>query len=64
MVGFHGVIALILQRIGANFIQQANVAAFLTMVQQDTAPLFGNMRQRRFELKTAITTQTKKGVAR
>ena len=41
-----------------------DISAFLTVIEQDPAPLFSDVRQRRFQLKTAITTQTKKGIAR
>ena len=63
MVGFDGVIALILQRIGADLIQQADVTSFLTMVEQNTASFFSDMRKRRFQLKATITTQTEQRIA-
>ena len=54
MVSFDGVIAFILQRIGADLVQQADIAAFLTMIEQCAATLFGDGVQRRFQLKTTV----------
>ena len=63
MVSFNGIITLVLQRVGADFIEQADIASFLTMIKQDTAPFFSNMGESRFELEAAIATQAKQCIA-
>ncbi len=63
VVSFDRIVAFILQRIGANFIQQADIAAFLTMIEQNAAPLFRNGVQRRFQLEAAVAAQAEQRVA-
>ena len=64
LIGFYGIRAAILQLIGADLVQQADTTAFLTQVEQDTAAFMGNRTQRRFELETAVATQTEQRIAR
>ena len=47
-IGFYRICALVLQRVGADFIQQANAAPFLAQVQQHAPPFGGNRTQRGF----------------
>ena len=49
-VGLNGVSAAVLQLVGADLVQQANAAAFLTQVQQHAAAFAGDGLQGRFEL--------------
>ncbi|MNY43878.1 hypothetical protein D3C86_1788620 [compost metagenome] len=58
MIGFNRIVALILQRVGADFIQQTDITAFLAVIEQYASTFFSDMRKRRFELETAITAQT------
>ncbi|MOA50538.1 hypothetical protein D3C78_1735640 [compost metagenome] len=57
MIGLYRISAFVLQCISADFIQQTDIATFLTMVEQDTATFFCDMLQRSFQLKTAVAAQ-------
>ena len=57
IVRLYRVVAFILQGIGPDFVQQTDIASFLTMVKQDPTPLFRDLRQRGFQLKTAVAAQ-------
>jgi hypothetical protein len=62
MVGFDGIIALILQRVGADFIQQTDIASFLAVIQQHATSFLCDMRKSGFELETAVTAQAEERV--
>src|SRR5262245_4235815 len=53
-IRLHSVQSLILERIGANFVRQANAASFLVQVDQHAFSLFRNQFHGVFELVAAI----------
>ena len=63
MIGFDRIGAFVLQSVGANFVQQADISAFLAVVEQYAAPLFGDMTERRLQLEAAIAAQAEQGIA-
>ena len=62
MVRFDGIVTLILQRVGADFIQQADIASFLTVIQQNATSFLCDMRKGSFKLKTAVAAQAEQRV--
>ncbi len=63
LVGFHGIGAVILELVGAQFVHQADATAFLVLVNNDAAALSGNLPERDIELSPAIAPQTVKDVS-
>lgn len=63
MIRFNGIITTVLQRVSADFVEQANVASFLTVIKQNATPFFSNVGEGRFKLETAIATQAKQRIA-
>ena len=58
-IGIDGIEALVLQCIGPQLVEQADAAAFLLQIKQNTAARVGaDRRQRRVQLRPAITFQT------
>ena len=53
-VGFNGVVTLILQGVGADFVGKPDAAPFLTHVKQRAAPFFFNLAQGRAKLAAAV----------
>ncbi|KGQ06072.1 Aconitate hydratase 1 [Beauveria bassiana D1-5] len=62
VVRFYRIVALVLQRIGTDFIQQPDITAFLTMIEQHAAALFGNVGKRRFKLETTVAAQAEQRI--
>mgnify|MGYP003337768708 CR=1 FL=1 len=54
MVGFDRVLALVLQRVSADLVQQADTTPFIEHVDDDAAALAFDLRHRRFELFSAV----------
>ena len=63
-VGFHSVVALILQGIGLDFVGKADAASFLTHIEHCTAPFFFNLVQGRTQLSAAVAAQRAKRITR
>ncbi len=62
-VGFHRVGAAVLQFVGPQFVQQADAAPLLVLVNQQPAAFFGDQVQRQLQLRPAIAPQTVEHVA-
>ena len=54
LVGFDGVVSLILQRVGADLIGQPDAASFLVQVENDAASFGCDACHRRMQLRTAV----------
>lgn len=63
-VGLYGVLAFVLQLVGAQFIDNANAAAFFHLVDHQPAAFLGNRGQGNFQLLPAIATQAVEDIAR
>jgi hypothetical protein len=55
--------ALFLQRISTDFIHQTNAAPFLTQIEQDATPFFGDALEGALQLCTAVTALAEEGIA-
>jgi len=53
-IGFDRVEALILQLVSLQFVEQADTAAFLRQVENDSRAIFGDFAERELELRAAI----------
>ena len=62
-VGLHGVEAVVLQFVGAEFVEQADAAAFLVLINDQSTTFGGDQVESEFELGTAIAAQAMKHVA-
>ena len=56
-IRFDSIQPLVLQTIGADFVDQANAAAFLPQIKHHAFFHFSNFSERGFELVAAITAQ-------
>jgi len=63
MVGFHGICAILLKCVGANFVDQAYASAFLSQIKQYASSLLGDALQGAFELCAAVATLTEERVS-
>ena len=61
-IRFDGVIAFVLQGIGADLIDEADAAAFLTQVDEDAAAFFGDLAHGCGELLSAVAAQRPEAV--
>jgi hypothetical protein len=57
LVGLDGVLALVLQLVGADLVVQADPAAFLAQVDDDAPAFLLDHRQREVQLRSAVTAQ-------
>jgi hypothetical protein len=64
LVGFDGVVALILKSVSANLVREADAAPFLIEIQNDAASFGGDARHGRVELRAAVAARRVKHVAR
>ena len=62
-IRFYGVIAFVLQGIGADLIDEADAAAFLTQVDEDTPTFFGDLAHGCGELLSAVAAERAEAVA-
>ena len=62
-IRFDGVIAFVLQGIGADLIDEADAAAFLTQVDEDAATFFGDLAHGCGELLSAVAAERPEAVA-
>ena len=63
LVGLHGIIALILQGVGADFVGEADAAPFLTHVHEAAASFLLDLAQGRAKLAAAVAAQGAQGIA-
>ena len=63
-IGFNGVHALILQGVGADFVDQADAAPLLAQIGNAAAPRLLHRPHRRFKLRAAVALARKQRVAR
>ena len=63
-VGVDGVVALLLQLVGPELVQQADAAALLGEVEQHALPLLLDHRERRLELLAAVAAHRVEHIAR
>ena len=61
-IRFYGVIAFVLQGIGADLIDEADAAAFLTQVDEDAPTFFGDLAHGCGELLSAVAAQRAEAV--
>ena len=64
LVGFDGVRALVLQFVGAQFVEQPDAAAFLEFVDQQSPPFLRDAGKSDFELRPAIAAQAVEHIPR
>ena len=62
-IRFYGVIAFVLQGIGADLIDEADAAAFLTQVDEDAPTFFGDLAHGCGELLSAVAAERPEAVA-
>lgn len=63
LVSFYGVGALVLQMVGANFVEQTDTAPFLAQVEQNAATLFGDALEGFLQLIAAVAAHGKQRIA-
>ncbi len=62
-VRFDGVGASVLQLVSAEFVEQADAAALLMLIDQQAAACFGDQVERELQLRAAIAAQAVKDIA-
>ncbi|CWO97868.1 Uncharacterised protein [Neisseria meningitidis] len=63
-IGFNRIHTLVLQMIGADFVNQPDAASFLTQIDDDAAPLCLYRPHGRFKLRSAVAFSREQRIAR